>query len=39
MIDEVPEGKGKARALSEDIRLWLHKFVLDNSAALEDFRE
>jgi hypothetical protein len=39
MIDKLQEEKGKARVLSEDLQLWLHKFVLDNSSLLEVYTE
>jgi hypothetical protein len=39
MTDEVLEGKGKPRMLSDQLRGWLHAFVCDNAAPLEPYRE
>ena len=39
MVDEMLEGKGKPKLLSEDLRTAMHAFVLDNSAHIEPFRQ
>ena len=39
MVDELLEGKGKPKILSEELRSAMHAFVLDNSAHIEPFRE
>jgi len=39
MVDEILEGKGKPRQLSEDLRDAMHAFVLDNAAHLETYCE
>jgi hypothetical protein len=38
MIDEVMEGKGVRREMSEQYREWTHNFVLENTMHLEDWR-
>jgi hypothetical protein len=38
MVDEILEGKGKTKFLSEDLRSAMHEFVLDNSAPVEPYR-
>ena len=38
MYDEILEGNGRARRLSSDLRGWIHEFVLNNAAPLEDWR-
>lgn len=38
MVDEILEGKGKPKLLSEDLRSAMHEFVLDNSAPVEPYR-
>lgn len=37
MIDEILEGKGKPKNLSEELRSAMHSFVLDNSAHIEPY--
>ena len=39
MVDEILEGKGKPKLLSEELRNAMHAFVLDNSAHIEPFRQ
>lgn len=39
MVDEILEGKGKPRELSEDLRNAMHEFVLDNAVHLEPYRQ
>ena len=39
MNDEIPEGKGRRRRLTAELRLWLHKFVLNNVELLKSYRE
>lgn len=39
MIDEILEGKGKPRVLSEQLRDWMHAFVCDNAVVLEAYRQ
>lgn len=39
MVDEILEGKGKPRELSEDLRDLMHEFVLDNATHLQAYRE
>ena len=38
MVDEILEGKGKPKLLSEELRSAMHDFVLDNSAHVEPYR-
>jgi hypothetical protein len=38
MTDEILEGRGKPRNLSEELRTWIHNFVLDNAEVLEDYK-
>ena len=39
MNDEVIEGKGRQRALSTDLRQWVHEFVLTNAEPLQCYKE
>jgi len=39
MLDEILEGKGKVKVLSEDLRIAMHNFVLDNATHIEPYRE
>ena len=39
MVDEILEGKGKPRELSEDLRNAMHQFVLDNAIQFEPYRQ
>ena len=39
MVDEILEGKGKLKLLSEALRNAMHEFVLDNVAHIEPYRE
>ena len=39
MVDEILEGKGKPRFLSEEMRASVHAFVLDNASNLQTYRE
>jgi hypothetical protein len=39
MTDEILEGKGRLRLLSDELQKWLHNFVCDNVVALEPYRE
>lgn len=39
MVDEILEGKGKPKILSEELRSTMHAFVLDNSAHIEPYRQ
>ena len=39
MVDELLEGKGKPKILSEELRSAMHAFVLDNSVHIEPFRQ
>ena len=38
MVDEILEGKGKPKRLSDELRSAMHDFVLDNSAHVEPYR-
>lgn len=38
MTDEILEGTGKPRNLSEELQAWIHNFVLDNAEVLEEYR-
>lgn len=38
MYDEILEGSGRTRRLSPDLEQWIHEFVLNNAAPLEDWR-
>jgi hypothetical protein len=38
MVDEILDGKGKPKLLSEELRNAMHDFVLDNSAHVEPYR-
>lgn len=38
MTDEILQGKGKPRMLSDQELLWMHGFVGDNATALEPYR-
>ena len=38
MNDEVLEGNGLAPHLSFELRQWIHEFVVNNEAPLEDWR-
>lgn len=38
MYDEVVEGGGVRRPMSEELRKWTHSFVLQNAAVLEPYR-
>jgi len=38
MTDEIVEGKGRPRKLSEQLRKWVHDFVLDNAEQVEAYR-
>lgn len=38
MVDEILEGKGKLRLLSEEERNAMHEFVLDNASHVEAYR-
>ena len=37
MTDEIVEGKGRTRRLSNQLQQWMHDFVLDNATQLEAF--
>lgn len=39
MVDEILEGKGKPKVLSEELRAAIHEFFLDNSAPMEPYRQ
>ena len=39
MVDEILEGKGKPKMLTETMRNAMHDFVLDNAAYMETYRE
>ena len=39
MVDEILEGKGKPKLLSEELWSAMHAFVLDNLAHIEPFRQ
>jgi hypothetical protein len=39
MVDEILEGKGKPKLLSEGLRNAMHDFVLDNASHIEPYRE
>lgn len=39
MVDEILEGKGKPKLLSEALRNAMHDFVLDNVTHIELYRE
>jgi hypothetical protein len=39
MNDEVMQGSGWPRPMSDEFRLWAHNFVINNSALLRDWRE
>ena len=39
MVDEILEGKGKPKLLSEELRNAMHAFVLDNSVHIEPYRQ
>ena len=39
MVDEILEGKGKPKMLTEAMRNAMHDFVLDNAAHMETYRE
>jgi len=39
MVDEILEGKGKPRQLSEEFRDAIHEFVLDNAVHLQAYHE
>ena len=39
MVDEILEGKGKWKLLSEDVRRAMHEFVLDNAAHIDEYRQ
>jgi hypothetical protein len=39
MTDEILEGKGRLRLLSDELQKWLHNFVCDNVDALKPYRE
>ena len=38
MYDEILEGSERARRLSPDLQHWIHEFVVNNAAPLEDWR-
>ena len=38
MNDEILEGKGKPRMLSDQLQQWLHDFVCDKAKILEPYR-
>lgn len=38
MYDEILEGGGRARHLPSDLRQWIHEFVVNNAAPLEEWR-
>ena len=37
MVDEILEGKGKPKRLSDELRSAMHDFVLDNSTHVEPY--
>jgi hypothetical protein len=39
IVNEILEGKGKRKVLSEEVRRAIHEFVLDNSALIESYRQ
>jgi hypothetical protein len=39
MNDEMVQGSGWARPLSDELRAWLHDFVINNSVVLKDWRQ
>ena len=39
MVDEILEGKGKSRELSEDLKNAMHQFVLDNAIQFEPYHQ
>ena len=38
MSDEIVEGKGRVRKISEQLKMWVHNFVLNNALALDTYR-
>jgi len=38
MVDEILEGKGKLKLLSEELRSSMHEFILDNASHIEPYR-
>jgi hypothetical protein len=39
MNSEVIEGNGRHRLLPDELRLWIHEFVLNNAEPLQVYRE
>jgi len=39
MVDEILEGKGKPKELSDEFRTAMHEFVLDNASHIEPYRQ
>jgi hypothetical protein len=39
MNDEVMQGSGWARPMSNELWLWVHNFVINNSDILKDWRQ
>ena len=39
MTNEIVEGKGRLRKLLDELRKWMHEFVLDNASQLQTYRE
>jgi len=39
MVDEILEGKGKRKLLSEQFKSAMHEFVLDNVEHVQPYRE
>jgi len=38
MVDEILEGKGKAKQLTEEVRTAMHDFILDNASHVDPYR-
>ena len=39
MVDEILEGKGKLKVLSEELQSAMHEFVLDNASHIQPYRQ
>jgi len=39
MMDEIVDGKRQPRRLLEQLRKWIHDFVLENEAQLQEYQE
>jgi hypothetical protein len=38
MTNEILERKGKPRHVSQELRKWIHNFILDNAEVLHEYR-